>query len=164
MVRLLGARLVRLVTRPRRLVTRFTRLHAAALRASGGRLRRSRLLAGGQPVLSLTTTGRRSGQPRSTVVAYLREGEDYVVYAVNLGNERDPAWCLNLDADPDATVDVDGESFRVSARRANGAEAERLWSAYVTRLPASEHFRTIAGREIPIFVLTPGLRRAPAVG
>jgi deazaflavin-dependent oxidoreductase (nitroreductase family) len=154
-LQLMGARLVRLVTRPRWIVTRFTRLHAAAVRASGGRLRRSRLLAGGQPVLSLTTTGRRSGQQRETIVAYLRDGGDYAVFAMNLGSERDPAWCLNLDAHPGAAVHVDGEGFRVSARRASGAEAERLWSAYVSRLPASEHFRTIAGREIPIFVLTP---------
>jgi F420H(2)-dependent quinone reductase len=154
-LQLVGARFVRLVTRPRWIVTRFTRLHAAALRASGGRLRRSRLFAGGQPVLSLTTTGRRSGQQRSTIVAYLRDGDDYAVFAMNLGNERDPAWCLNLDANPQAAVHVDGKGLRVSARRVSGAEAERLWGLYVARLPASEHFRAISGREIPIFVLAP---------
>ena len=150
-----GARAVRVATRPRWLVTRLTRLHAAALRRSGGRIRHSRLFAGGQPVLSLTTTGRRSGQPRETIVAYLRDGDRYVVYAANLGAERDPAWCLNLDADASARVHVEGRHLRVTARRAHGDEATRLWDAYATRLPAVEHFRAIAGREIPIFVLTP---------
>jgi F420H(2)-dependent quinone reductase len=144
-----------LITRPRGLVTRFTRLHAALLRVSRGRIRRSRLVAGGQPVLSLTTTGRRSGRQRSTIVAYLRDGGTYVVYASNLGSERDPAWCLNLDADPDAWVHVDGRRLRVTARRAGGEEAVRLWGAYAARLPAVEHFRAIAGRPIPIFVLAP---------
>jgi F420H(2)-dependent quinone reductase len=125
------------------------------VRLSGGRIRRSRLLAGGQPVLSLTTTGRRTGQERSTIVAYLRDDGDYAVFAANLGSERDPAWCLNLDAHPQAIVHVDGRAFRVNARRATGPEHERLWNEYAARLPAVEHFRAIAGREIPIFVLTP---------
>src|SRR4051794_23929811 len=97
-----GARAVRLLTRPRPLVTRFTRLQAAFLRASRGRYRRSRLFAGGQPVLSLTTTGRRSGRRRSTIVAYLADGPNYAVFGMNLGSERDPAWALNLDATPAA--------------------------------------------------------------
>jgi F420H(2)-dependent quinone reductase len=150
-----AARVVRLVTRPRRIVTRLTRLHAAALRVSGGRLRRSRLLAGGQPVLSLTTTGRRSGHPRSTVVAYLRDGDRYAVYAANLGSQNDPAWSRNLDSHSRAWIHVDGRRIPVVARRATGPEHDRLWTAYSTRLPAVEHFRMIAGREIPIFVLTP---------
>lgn len=150
-----GARLVRTVTRPRRIVTRLTRLHAAVLRRSGGRLRRSRVFAGGQPVLSLTTTGRRSGLQRTTIVAYLRDGNDYVVYGSNLGSDHDPAWCLNLAADPYGWIHVDGQHLSVRARRATGTEYERLWRAYAARLPAVEHFRAIAAREIPIFVLTP---------
>ncbi len=113
------------------------------------------MLAHGQPVLSLTTTGRRSGEPRSTVVAYMPHDGDYVVFGMNLGSERDPAWCLNLDADPRARVEVGGRSFDVVAHRAAGDEADRLWDEHLERVPASAAFRHIAGREIPIFVLRP---------
>ena len=148
-------RLARLFTRPRALTTRFTRLHAAILRLSRGRIRRSVVLAGGQPVLSLTTTGRRSGRTRSTTVAYLRDGDALVVTGVNLGNERDPSWCRNLEAQPEATVVVAGERRPVRARRARGEEAERLWRLWIERVPATESFRRISGREIPVFVLEP---------
>jgi deazaflavin-dependent oxidoreductase (nitroreductase family) len=149
------ARMVRLLTRPRPIFTAFTRLHARVLRLSRGRIRRSVLLAGGQPVLSLTTTGRRSGQSRSTVVAYMRDGGAYVVTAVTLGSERDPAWFLNLDADPQAEIDVEGKRIAVVARRAMGSERQRLWDLWLERLPATEAFSEIAGREIPVLVLEP---------
>jgi deazaflavin-dependent oxidoreductase (nitroreductase family) len=151
----LVARSIRLLGRPRSIVTRLTRAHAALLRASRGRWRRSLVLAGGQPVLSLTTTGRRSGRPRSTAVAYLCDGDAYVLFAQNLGSRRDPAWALNLGSNPRAQIEVDGTRIPVSARRAGGEEADRLWARYVERLPAAEDFRRIAGRDIPIFVLEP---------
>jgi F420H(2)-dependent quinone reductase len=151
-----GARLLRGLARPRWLVTRFARLQAAVLKASRGRIRRSRVLAGGQPVLALTTTGRRTGTRRSTVVAYLDHGDAFAVFGVNLGNERDPAWCHNLEANPDTEIDVEGRRLRVRARRAVGPEARELWSRYARRLPAVESFRAISGREIPVYVLEPG--------
>jgi deazaflavin-dependent oxidoreductase (nitroreductase family) len=125
------------------------------LRASRGRIRRSLLFAGGQPVLSLTTTGRRSGRSRSTTVAYMRDGESYVVTGVALGSERHPAWVLNLTANPAAEIEVGGKRIPVTARRARGAEEQRLWRRWVERLPATEAFREIAGREIPVMVLKP---------
>jgi deazaflavin-dependent oxidoreductase (nitroreductase family) len=149
------ARLVRLVTRPRAITTRFTRLHAAVLRASRGRIRRSLVLGGGQPVLSLSTVGRRSGRRRSTVVAYLGDGGAFAVFGMNLGSEHDPAWSLNLEASPDAAVTVDGRRTAVTARRLSGSEGERLWRMYRQRLPAVERFRAIAGRDIPIWLLEP---------
>jgi deazaflavin-dependent oxidoreductase (nitroreductase family) len=149
------ARLLRLLTRPRPLVTRFTRLHAWVLRASRGRIRRSLVLGGGQPVLSLTTTGRHSGRVRSTVIAYMRVDGDYVVTAANLGSERDPAWFLTLMADPHAQIEVYGRPTAVVARRATGDEARRLWKRWIERLPAAETFRGIAGREIPVIILEP---------
>jgi deazaflavin-dependent oxidoreductase (nitroreductase family) len=153
--RIVLARLIRLITRARRLQTAVGRLHAAILRASGGRIRRSLVLGGGQPVLALTTTGRRSGEPRSTVIAHLPAGDGWAVFGMNLGMERDPAWSLNLAAHPDATIHVDGRTVAVCARRAEGAEAVELWERYARRLPAVERFRAIAGRTIPVFVLEP---------
>jgi deazaflavin-dependent oxidoreductase (nitroreductase family) len=153
------ARLARVLTRSRPVVTRFTRAHAWALRASRGRIRSSVVLGAGQPVLSLTTTGRRSGRTRSTVVAYMDHGDSYIVTAANLGSERDPAWLLNLMSHPHAVVVVDGRRRAVVARRAIGAEARQLWARWIERLPAADAFREIAGREIPVVVLEPRNRR-----
>jgi deazaflavin-dependent oxidoreductase (nitroreductase family) len=130
-------------------------MHAVLLRRARGRLRRSLILAGGQPVLALTTVGRRSGRARSTVVAYLRHGDAYAAAALNLGSERDPAWALNLRSDPSAWIEVDGQRRGVKARQAAGPEAERLWQAFIDRLPAIGRARRLARRDVPMFVLEP---------
>jgi F420H(2)-dependent quinone reductase len=98
------ARIRHRLTGLRRSSPATTRLHAALIRLSGGRIRRSFLFTGGMPVLVLTTTGRRSGQRRSTPVGYLKHGEAFAVLASNAGNDRSPAWWLNLQADPSAEV------------------------------------------------------------
>ena len=149
------ARLVRLFSRPRRITTRVTRLHAAILRLARGRIKRSFLFALGLPILSITTTGRRSGRPRSTAIAYFRDGDAIITTAVNLGNERDPAWALNLEANPEATVVVEGEPVAVRARRARGEERERLWARWLELQPLAARAAEIAGREITVFVLEP---------
>jgi deazaflavin-dependent oxidoreductase (nitroreductase family) len=149
------AKFLRSLTRFRRIQPQVGRLHAKLLRRSGGRIRRSRLLAGGQPVLALTTTGRRSGAQRTTVLAYVRHGDAYAVGALNLGSDRDPSWCLNLRANPQACVEVRGERRAVEAREAGGEEAERLWQAFIERLPAIADSRALARREVPMLVLSP---------
>jgi deazaflavin-dependent oxidoreductase (nitroreductase family) len=152
------AKFLRSLTRFRRIQPQVGRLHAMLLRRSRGRIRRSRLLAGGQPVLALTTTGRRSGIPRTTVLAYVRHGDAYAVGALNLGSDHDPAWCQNLRSDPRAWVEVSGERRAVEARQASGEEAERLWQAFVDRLPAIADSRALARREVPMLVLAPVAR------
>jgi deazaflavin-dependent oxidoreductase (nitroreductase family) len=153
---LIGPLLLRLGRLPNTLPgsSRVTRFHAWLLRRSGGRLQRSWLFAAGQPVLSLTTTGRKSGLPRSTAVACFAEDGDLAIAGMNLGVARDPAWALNLDAQPAATIEVRGERIPVVARRARGEEAERLWGRWVELQPSAPAFRELAGREIPLFVLT----------
>ena len=149
------AKFLRSLTRFRRLQPLVGRVHAAVLRRSRGRLRRSLLLAGGQPVLALTTVGRRSGARRTTAVAYVRDGESYAVGALNLGSDRDPAWCLNLRANPRGWIDVNGERRAIEAREAGGAEAERLWRAFLERLPTIANSLRLARREVPMLVLSP---------
>jgi len=150
-----SAEFLQSLTRFRRVQPKVGRVHAGLLRLSRGRIRRSRLLAGGQPVLALTTTGRRSGNPRTTVVAYVRHGGAYAVGALNLGSDRDPAWCLNLRADPRGWVEVDGERIAVTARQTEGEEAEGLWQAFTDRLPAIAGSRALARRDVPMLVLDP---------
>jgi deazaflavin-dependent oxidoreductase (nitroreductase family) len=152
---MLLARLLRSLTRLRRIQPSVGRAHSAILRRSGGRIRRSRFLAGGQPVLALTTTGRRTGATRSTVVAYLRHGDTYAVGALNLGSARDPAWCLNLQSNPQASIEVNGKRETVVAREAKGDEAEMLWQGFIEQLPATANSRALARRDVPVFVLDP---------
>ncbi len=151
MVRL--ARLIRFFGRPRWTTTRLTRLHAAILRASKGHIKRSWAFALGQHVMSITTIGRRSGKPRSTVIAYFYDGSSIITTAANLGNTRDPAWALNLQANPEVTIVVGGERRSMRARRAGGAERERLWARWEELQPPAKGVAAIAGREIPVFVL-----------
>jgi deazaflavin-dependent oxidoreductase (nitroreductase family) len=153
--RMLLARLLRLLTRLRSIQPQVGRVHAFLLRRSRGLFRRSRLLAGGQPVLALTTIGRRSGKPRTTTLAYVKNGRSYAVGALNLGSDHDSAWCLNLRADPRAWVEVAGNRLTVFAREATGAEAEQLWARFIEQLPQIRHTRRIARRHVPIWVLEP---------
>jgi deazaflavin-dependent oxidoreductase (nitroreductase family) len=147
--------LVRLQTRLRWLQPHVGRLHAALLRLSGGRIRRSRLLAGGQPVLALTTIGRRSGKPRTTTVAYLHYGEGYAIGALNLGSDWHPSWCLNLRADPRAWVELEGERREMRTREARGEEADELWERFYAQLSMIRNTHRIARRDVPLIVLEP---------
>jgi deazaflavin-dependent oxidoreductase (nitroreductase family) len=159
---MLLAKFLRLLTRFRRIQPRIGRLHAAVLKRSRGRIRRSFLFAGGQPVLALTTTGRKSGKPRSTVVAYVRHGQAYAVGALNLSSDYDPAWCLNLRADPRGWIDVAGQQTAITAREASADEAEELWERFFHQLPQIRNAREIARRDVPMLVLEPA--KATVVG
>ena len=136
------------------LSSRVTRVHASLLRLSGGRLRRSWVFAAGQPVLALTTTGRRTRLPRSTAVACFSHGDDLVLAGMNLGATRHPAWALNLQANPEATIDISGQTIPVTAKQAAGEEAAKLWERWLQLQPSAAAFRELADRDIPLFILT----------
>jgi len=147
------ARATRAPNTVRPVSTRISRLHGWVLRITRGRLRRSWLFAAGQPVLALTTTGRKSGQRRTTAVSCFTDGPDLALAAMNLGLPRDPAWARNLEANPEATIELRGEKIDVHARRATGPEAERLWRRWVEVQPSAEAMRELSGRDIPLFVV-----------
>jgi deazaflavin-dependent oxidoreductase (nitroreductase family) len=109
----------------RRCTGAMTRMHAATIRLSGGRMRRSYLFTGGLPALVLTTMGRRTGKSRSVPLGFVRSSEDFVVMASNAGNDRVPGWWLNLQADPTARILADRTRYTVRARRADPAENDR---------------------------------------
>jgi deazaflavin-dependent oxidoreductase (nitroreductase family) len=77
--------------------------------------------------LLLTTTGRRSGEPRTCALIYLKDGERLVVVASNGGSDHPPSWLLNLQADPDVGVQIGRKKFSARASVASAAERERLW-------------------------------------
>ncbi|MEE6261048.1 nitroreductase family deazaflavin-dependent oxidoreductase [Plantactinospora sonchi] len=127
------------------------------------RLTRGRVIALGMvPSLLLTTTGRRSGQPRSTPLLAVPDGDGYVVVGSNWGRSEHPAWTLNLLAHPAATVTVGGREIPVQGRLAEGAERDRLWRLLVAEWPAYQTYVNRAGgRELRVFRLEPRQRVEP---
>jgi len=107
----------------------------------------------GTTVLILTTTGRRSGESRSTPLIYGKRGDDHVVVASKGGAEEDPAWYLNLAAEPEVTVQVRGDRFKARAHTATAQEKPELWRMMTERWPSYEEYQRKTSREIPVVVL-----------
>lgn len=128
------------------------KLNVPLYRLSGGRI-------GGHiskaPVLLLTTIGRKSGQPRTAPVVYLADGENLVVIGSNAGHGRTPAWSLNLQANPDAEVEVGRERRRVRARLSEGEERADLWSKHNRQYSGFDEYEARTDRDIALFVLEP---------
>ena len=108
---------------------------------------------GKAPVLLLTTTGRKSGQPRTSPVLFLRDGERLVVIGSNAGNVKPPAWALNLVANPDATVEVKAERREIRARVAEGEERDELWRKMNEQYDGFDDYKQKTSRDIRLFVL-----------
>lgn len=108
----------------------------------------------GVPLLLLTTTGARSGQPRTMPVTYLRDGDRLVVFAANGGRTNHPGWYHNLLATPVADVEVGTETYTVAATETEGAERERLWARQLEHTPYFAGFQERARRRTPVVALT----------
>ncbi len=132
--------------------TAASRLHARLHKLSRGRIG-SRLL--GADVLTLTTTGRRSGQSRDSPMFYLEHSCCYAVVASNAGSPRPPAWYLNLQAQPAATAHVGGTTLHVRSRPATDSEVEELWPRFVDMYPGYDYYRSITTRTLPVLILEP---------
>lgn len=115
---------------PRWFVVLFWHAHRALVRVTRGHAGLWRPKQDGWGALWLTTTGRRTGQPRRVLVGYFEDGDNLVTMAMNGWGAADPAWWLNLQARPDATVHTRDGVRAVRARRAEGPERERLWSRW----------------------------------
>jgi deazaflavin-dependent oxidoreductase (nitroreductase family) len=107
----------------------------------------------GTTVLILTTRGRRSGEERSTPLIYGRHGDDYMVVASKGGADEPPSWYLNLEADPEVTVQVLGDRFSARARTATPQEKPELWEAMVRQWPQYQEYQRKTARDIPVVVL-----------
>jgi deazaflavin-dependent oxidoreductase (nitroreductase family) len=121
------------------------------------RLTRGRVMGkiGNAPVLLLTSTGQRSGAPRTAPVLYLADGQRVIVIGSNAGNTRAPAWSHNLKANPDAEVQVRGERRSVRARVAEGEERAELWRKMNAQYAGFEDYDERTSRDIAVFVLDP---------
>ena len=109
----------------------------------------------GTVVLLLTTTGRRSGEKRTTPLIYQPDGDRYVIVASNGGAPDHPGWYYNLSADPNVEVQVKGDRFAAVASTSEGEERERLWKLMNGTWSAYNTYQERTDREIPVVVLTP---------
>ncbi len=129
----------------------FTQSLIGQIRSNGGQIVQGPLA--GVPVMILTTTGARSGEARTTVVDYTRDGDDYVIAASKGGAPTNPSWYHNLRANPRVTIEVDGERFAADARVTTGAERDRLWNRHVEQIPVFGTYPAKTSRVIPMVVL-----------
>jgi deazaflavin-dependent oxidoreductase (nitroreductase family) len=132
--------------------------HRAAFRLTGGRFGLRTAEGTRWGMLRLRSTGRRTGKERIAIVGFIEDGPNVVVPAMNGWADPEPAWWLNLQANPDATVELpDGSSRAVRARAAIGDERERLWRRFVALGSAAftDASAALRSRETAIVVLEP---------
>jgi deazaflavin-dependent oxidoreductase (nitroreductase family) len=107
------------------------------------------------PILLVHHVGARSGQDRVNPVAYLQEGDRYVIFASKAGAPTNPDWYHNLMAHPDVSVEVGDDTIDVTASEAQGDERARLFNIQAERTPQFAEYQANTERQIPVIVLTP---------
>lgn len=129
-------------------------VHHALVKVSGGRLGWT---ASKMMVVDLTTTGRKTGQPRSVMLTSpVQEDERLVVVASRAGSDHHPAWYLNLRDNPEVEVSMKGQSnVQMLARTASPAERARLWPEVTAVYKDYAEYQTQTEREIPLVILEP---------
>ncbi len=154
-----------------RFVDPYLRIHKYVYHRSDGRIGKH---SGGVPALLLTTTGRKSGQPRTNGLTYCRDRGDLIVVASNGGSDRSPAWLLNLQAEPLVSVRVGRQVMAATARVAGPEEREQLWPL-VNRCNRGlapllhpgvrgryDVYQRHATRTIPVVIITPDRSDRPS--
>ena len=126
--------------------------HVARYRETNGE---EGYLWNGATALLLTTTGRKSGLERTAPLIFAAHGDDYLVVASMGGAPMHPQWYLNVEADPQAKIQVKGDVIDVVARTATPDERPALWAAVNEQWPNYDVYQSRTDREIPVVVLTP---------
>lgn len=135
-------------------------LDRLTLRLTGGRTTAAAIM-GGLPLITLATTGAKSGQPRSVPLIGIPDEENIILIASNWGQARHPAWYHNLRAHPEVMVTVNGRSqngraLPYTARQLEGAERARCWQKAVSTYAGyAAYVRRANNRQIPVILLTP---------
>jgi deazaflavin-dependent oxidoreductase (nitroreductase family) len=130
----------------------FVKLQIAVFRTTNGNSLSSMR---GMPFLLLNTVGRKTGKPRTTPLMYIRDGDDYVITASNSGRDWHPAWFINLQARPLASIDVPGRRLDITASIVAAEAYPRLWQQLVSQAPFFDGYRKSTKRHIPMLVLKP---------
>jgi deazaflavin-dependent oxidoreductase (nitroreductase family) len=126
--------------------------HVSEYRATDGEVG---YLWNGVPTLLLTTTGRHSGQPRTSALIFGRDGDDYLVVASMGGAPRHPSWYLNVTANPAAEIQVRADRIPVIAHTGSDDDKPRLWRIMTDVWPNYDVYQTRTDRSIPVVVLSP---------
>lgn len=121
------------------------------MRLTGGRVS----FVAGYPSLLLTTTGARSGRPRTVPLLYVERGDALAIIGSRFGSDHHPGWYHNLRANPEATVEIKGERRAYTAREATDEERAEVWPRAVKMYPGYDKYASRAGRKIPVIILTP---------
>ncbi|MFN3218735.1 MAG: nitroreductase/quinone reductase family protein [Acidimicrobiales bacterium] len=136
-----------------RLFKTLNALHRGLLKISGGRAGWS---AGKMPVVELTTTGRKSGEPRTVMVTSpWQDGDTIALVASAWGNDAHPAWLLNLRDDPSVTVRTTEGERPMTARIVEGDERVRLWEQIIERFDRYAEYQSKTDRQLPVVLLEP---------
>jgi deazaflavin-dependent oxidoreductase (nitroreductase family) len=139
--------------RPSAALRTFWRIHRWILQASRGRF--GQRMGPGRQLL-LITVGRKSGEPRPVALTYLEDGGRWIVVASNAGEDRDPAWWLNLAAQPRGEVVISGRKVPIVAREVPDRERETLYQRFIDDIdPSYSEYRTRTSRRIPVVALEP---------
>jgi deazaflavin-dependent oxidoreductase (nitroreductase family) len=128
-------------------------LNVLAFRWTGGRLG-GRFLRGA-PVLLMTVTGRRSGQPRTVPLLYLRDGQNLVIVASKGGMSHHPLWYRNIEANPRVEIEIGRDRRWMLARRASADEKRMLWPKLVAMYSDFDDYQARTTRDIPVVILSP---------
>jgi deazaflavin-dependent oxidoreductase (nitroreductase family) len=131
----------------------FTRGLIADLREHGGKVASGPIA--GRPLMILTTTGAKTGKPRTVIVTFTRDGDAYVVAGSKSGAPTDPFWFNNLVANPIVRAEAEGKAFDARATVARGADRDQLWARHVAERPEFAGYPEKSGRVIPMARITP---------
>jgi len=139
---------------PRAVAIRFwTSVHEGWFRATDGRVLNRTL---GMPVVMLTTTGHRTGRPRTVMLTSpVQQGESVVLVASNAGGTAHPAWFVNVRHNPRVEVTMDGRRRAMDARVLSDEERERVWPLVVAAYEGYATYQDRTARSIPLVVLDP---------
>ena len=127
----------------------FMKGHVSLYRLTGGKV------GGGEHLLVLTTTGRKSGVERDTPLFFFSDADHYIIIASNGGTAKHPVWWLNLQSNPQAKIQVGPRVIPVTAQQADAEERKRLWAIIAEKYKNFVEYQKRTPREIPIVVLTP---------
>ncbi len=144
---------------PRWFVLLAWKVHRRVFRATGGRRGLWRPKPGRWGAMLLTVTGRRTGQPRSVIIAYLEDGPNLIAMAMNGWADAEPAWWLNLLAHPEAAVTLVDGRRAVVARAAEGEERSRLWARWGELDRKLEAYAARRSGETAVVILEPSADR-----
>lgn len=149
-----------------RIIKTMTAVNTWVYRRTGGRLGSTwhvgSALRKGVPVCLVTTRGRKTGEPRTVALLYMRDGDRLIFVASQGGLPKNPMWYLNLKADPNVTVQIGRHEQKMHARTADAAERAHYWPKLLELYADFAHYQTWTDRVIPVVICEALKSEAPS--